>query len=48
MGVQPQEGERESWAFWKDFKISILVILYGSGCFDPAAAEVWVCEREIH
>ncbi len=48
VGVQPQEGERESWAFWKDFKISILVILYGSGCFDPAAAEVWVCEREIH
>lgn len=46
MGVQPREGERESGAFWNNFKISILVILYGSDCFDLAAAEVWVCERD--
>lgn len=41
-------GVREkSWAFWKDFKISILVILYGSDSFDLAAARYrCMCERE--
>lgn len=38
-------SERKCWAFCYGFKISILVILYGSGCFDLAAAR-YVCERE--
>lgn len=51
MGVLPQGGERETenWAFWNYFKISILVILYGSDCFDLAAARyvrVSACEQE--
>lgn len=36
---------REHWASWNDFKISILVILYGSDCFDLAAAR-YVCMKE--
>lgn len=46
MGVQPQ-GVSEL-AFWRDFKISILVILYGSDHFELAAARHCMCvyERE--